>query len=171
MNATNRWWIDPLDRGHYYRRQTKIRQKPKRGKNRQRRNHTAVGLRLTATVQWQSLERTRAWDPRTERFARNRRVSGVMQRRSTRIVHARRGAVAFVHVRRIRGSVPRCRGKRSPLRHGALGAGDDGIPPAMGALPRAGGIATRLRRDSEGARIEAGNAARNGLRRGTGRFL
>src|SRR6266571_586943 len=32
MNATNRWWIDPLDRGHYCRRQTKIRQEPNVGK-------------------------------------------------------------------------------------------------------------------------------------------
>src|SRR2546430_7189776 len=42
--------------------------------------------------------------------------------------------------------------------HGELGAGDDGIPPTMGALRRSDGIATRLCRDSEGARIEAGNA-------------
>src|SRR5438309_922970 len=32
MNATKRWWIDPLDRGHYCRRQTKIRQEPNVGK-------------------------------------------------------------------------------------------------------------------------------------------
>ena len=78
MNATKRCWIDPLDRGHYHRRQTKIRQESSRGKNSQRRNHTAVGLRLVAAVQWQSLERARAWDPGSEGTARNRRVSGVM---------------------------------------------------------------------------------------------
>src|SRR6266576_4422704 len=32
MNATKRWWIDPLDRGQYCRRQTKIRQEPNVGK-------------------------------------------------------------------------------------------------------------------------------------------
>src|SRR5436190_18379954 len=78
MNATKRCWIDPLDRGHYHRRQTKIRQESSRGKNSQRRNHTAAGLRLVAAVQWQSLKRARAWDPGSEGTARNRRVSGVM---------------------------------------------------------------------------------------------
>src|SRR5712692_6827456 len=57
------------------------------------------------------------------------------------------------------------------FRDGALGSGDDGVPPVVGTLRRAGGIATRIRRDSEGARTEARNTARERVRRCLRRFL
>src|SRR5712691_1324362 len=80
-------------------------------------------------------------------------------------------ATAFVHLRGIRRSVPRGRGEGFTVRDGALGTGDDGVPPVVGTLRRAGGIATRIRRDSEGARTEARNTARERVRRCLRRFL
>src|SRR5216684_1273879 len=130
-----------------------------------------MGLRLVVAAEWPSRERARAWEPRSGGIARKGRLPRVMQRGSKAIIHAWRGPLAFVYLRGILGSVPPSRSERSPLCDGALGSGDDGIPPDVGTLSRAGGIATRLDRDSKGARIEAGNTAREGLRRSIGRFL
>src|SRR5260370_30606183 len=139
-------------------------------KSRQKGDHIAGGL-LPAAAGWQKREPGRAQGTCSADIAWEGGVPGIMQRGSAEIVHAGRGALAFVHLRRIRGSIPRRGSKGPPLRHGALGTRDDGIPSVMGTARRAGRIGASVDGDSEGARIETGDAARKGLRRGARCFL
>src|SRR5712692_2339249 len=58
--------------------------------DRQKDHYMAAGLLLVVDAEWQIRERTGAWAPRCEGLARNPRVSGIVHRRSTGIVHALR---------------------------------------------------------------------------------
>src|SRR6266568_6937187 len=149
----------------------KSQQESTREKHKERDGYTAVRLLHFAAAERQIGRWAKASIPRREGNAGNGRVSRVMRAGSSEILHTRRGAVAFLHLRGIRGSIPGGRGARFPMRHGALGPGDDGISPNVGAECRAGGIEARRRADSEGAGIEAGHAARKRLRRSFRHFL
>jgi len=141
------------------------------GNQKKKYDHSAVGAEFVVAAGWRSCTHARARHAQCPRSAWNSGVSGIVHRQGTGIVHARRGAPAFICLRGIGGGVPECRRKGFPLRDGALGPGDDGIPPTVGAIRRTGGIVARLGGDSEGAGTAAEHAARKRLYRGAGRFF
>src|SRR6266481_2684841 len=112
MNAADSYWIDAVNHGNYHRQQADFFPESLLAKNGQRDNRGAVGVRLVFTAEWPSCKRARAREPRSRGLAWTwkGRVPGVVQRRSTAVLHAWRGSLTLVYLRGIRRSISRCGG-------------------------------------------------------------